>query len=197
MQNVEWNGLFESLCLVGPLTVDRFRQGTAQDHFCGTFGMVWWWQDFVAHVMTGNETWLHHFKPETKRQSMECHQANSVWKKKLKAASSVGKAMATIFWDMEGVYPGGYYAQRNHHHLRCLTIDTCVTFCCSMTMVDLTLVWTVEAVTKIGWTVLPHPPYSPDLAPLDYHLLIELKDGIRGTEFWDDASFVMDAKQWL
>jgi hypothetical protein len=102
MQNVEWIRLFESLCLVGPLTVDRCRQGTAQDHFCGTFGMVWWWQDFVAHVVIGYETWLHNFKPETKRQSMECHQANSVWKKKLKAASSVGKAMATIFWDMEG-----------------------------------------------------------------------------------------------
>jgi hypothetical protein len=27
-----------------------------------------------------------------------------------------------------------------------------------------------EAITKLQWTVLPHPPYSPDLAPSDYHL---------------------------
>ncbi|VDP00645.1 unnamed protein product [Heligmosomoides polygyrus] len=23
---------------------------------------------------------------------------------------------------------------------------------------------------KLGWTVLPHPPYSPDIAPSDYHI---------------------------
>jgi hypothetical protein len=25
-------------------------------------------------------------------------------------------------------------------------------------------------VRLVGWTVLPHPPYSPDLAPSDFHL---------------------------
>jgi hypothetical protein len=29
---------------------------------------------------------------------------------------------------------------------------------------------TREQITKMGWTMLPHPPYSPDLAPLDFHL---------------------------
>jgi histone-lysine N-methyltransferase SETMAR len=29
---------------------------------------------------------------------------------------------------------------------------------------------TREHTTKMGWRVLPHPPYSPDLAPSDFHL---------------------------
>jgi hypothetical protein len=35
---------------------------------------------------------------------------------------------------------------------------------------------TQEAITKLQWTVLPHPPYSPDLAPSDLHLFSPLKD---------------------
>jgi hypothetical protein len=33
--------------------------------------------DFPARIVTGDETWLHHFEPETKRQSVEWHHANS------------------------------------------------------------------------------------------------------------------------
>ena len=29
---------------------------------------------------------------------------------------------------------------------------------------------TKEAIQTHGWEVLPHPPYSPDLAPTDFHL---------------------------
>jgi hypothetical protein len=42
---------------------------------------------------------------------------------------------------------------------------------------------TQEAITKLGWTVLPHPPYSSDLAPSDFHLFGALKDVIRGKRF--------------
>ena len=27
-----------------------------------------------------------------------------------------------------------------------------------------------ETISSLGWELLPHPPYSPDLAPCDYHL---------------------------
>jgi len=37
----------------------------------------------------------------------------------------------------------------------------------------------------MGWTVLPHPPYSPDLAPYDFHLIGPLKDALRGRRFAD------------
>ena len=39
---------------------------------------------------------------------------------------------------------------------------------------------TQEAITKFGWTVLPHPPYSHDLGPSDFHLFGALKDTLHG-----------------
>jgi histone-lysine N-methyltransferase SETMAR len=59
--------------------------------------------NFLTRIVTGDETWLHYYEPETKRQSMEWHHANSPQKKKFRAAPSAGKVMATVFWDMEGL----------------------------------------------------------------------------------------------
>lgn len=39
-----------------------------------------------------------------------------------------------------------------------------------------------------GWTVLPHPPYSPDLAPSDYHLFSDLQRFLKGQSFKDRAT---------
>jgi hypothetical protein len=36
---------------------------------------------------------------------------------------------------------------------------------------------------KLKWDVLPHPPYSPDLAPSDYHLFGPMKRVLRGKRF--------------
>jgi transposase len=42
---------------------------------------------------------------------------------------------------------------------------------------------TSEAIAKMGWEVLPHPSYSPDLAPSDYHLFRFVKDQLRGQHY--------------
>ena len=35
----------------------------------------------------------------------------------------------------------------------------------------------------MGWEVLPHPPYSPDLAPSDYHLFGFVKNHMRDQHY--------------
>ncbi|KFD46684.1 LOW QUALITY PROTEIN: hypothetical protein M514_12452 [Trichuris suis] len=65
--------------------------------------------------------------------------------------------------------------------------------CCSTTMPDRTAIITKTAIQELRWEVLPHPGYSPDLAPSDYHLLRSLAVNLRGVSFNNDEDF----QKWL
>jgi hypothetical protein len=59
---------------------------------------------FLDHIVTGDETWVSHFTPESKRQSLEWHHPRSPSKpRKFKQTLSTWKIMATVFWDRKGV----------------------------------------------------------------------------------------------
>ncbi len=42
---------------------------------------------------------------------------------------------------------------------------------------------TINLIRQLSWTRLPHPAYSPDLAPSDFWLYSRLKKEIRGVRF--------------
>jgi transposase len=46
---------------------------------------------------------------------------------------------------------------------------------------------TKAAIQELDWEILPHPPYSPDLAPSDYHLFRSLSNNLRGVYFNNDV----------
>ena len=58
---------------------------------------------FLSRIVTGDETWVHHYEPQSKRSSMEWRHPTSPRAKKFKSQRSAGKIMATVFWDIEGV----------------------------------------------------------------------------------------------
>jgi histone-lysine N-methyltransferase SETMAR len=60
-----------------------------------------------------------------------------------------------------------------------------------------TCVATTSKAVELAFQILPHPPYSPDLAPSDYHLFKNLKQQLRGTHFKDDESVQIAVTQWL
>src|SRR3954470_24641667 len=45
---------------------------------------------------------------------------------------------------------------------------------------------TKEKLKTLGWEVLPHPPYSPDLASSDFHLFKKLAADLANEHFGDD-----------
>jgi histone-lysine N-methyltransferase SETMAR len=46
---------------------------------------------------------------------------------------------------------------------------------------------TKAAIHELGWEILPHPPYSPDLAKSDCHLFRSLSNNLRGVSFNNGA----------
>ena len=50
-----------------------------------------------------DETWLYHYDPETKQQSMERRHSGSPRPKKFRVQKSIGKFLASIFWDQDGI----------------------------------------------------------------------------------------------
>jgi len=54
-----------------------------------------------------------------------------------------------------------------------------------------------EATGLPGFQCLDHPPYSPDLAPSDYHLFPGLKKQLKGRHFSSDAEVIAAAETWL
>jgi len=49
----------------------------------------------------------------------------------------------------------------------------------------------------LGFQCLDHPPYSLDLAPLDYHLFPELKKKLKGRHFSSYAEVTAATETWL
>jgi histone-lysine N-methyltransferase SETMAR len=55
---------------------------------------------------------------------------------------------------------------------------------------------TWEAISKFGWTVLPHPFYSPDLAHSDFHLFGALRNDVCSLKFKTDDDVIGDVRTW-
>ena len=47
---------------------------------------------------------------------------------------------------------------------------------------------TRSKIHDLGWEILPHPPYSPNLAPSDYYLFWTLNNEIEGQHFDSDGA---------
>ena len=44
---------------------------------------------------------------------------------------------------------------------------------------------------------MDHPPYSPDLAPSDFHLFLHLKKHLAGKKFDDDDEVQEEVMKWF
>jgi [histone H3]-lysine36 N-dimethyltransferase SETMAR len=168
-------------------------------------------EDFMNCIITGDESWAHYYEPETKRQSMQWHHLGSPSPKKFKCSASAGKVMITVFWDNRGVLfvdflPKGQTIDSDQYQ-KPLKQLACAIRVKRPDQKDIILHHdnarphtaraTVAAIAAKGWTVLPHPAYSPDLAPSDFHMFGPLKDYLRGQKFENDDSVKTAVRAWI
>jgi len=78
--------------------------------------------DFLSRFVTTDETWLHHYDPETKQQSMKWRHSGSPRPKNFRVQKCAGKVLASNFWDQEGILlidylPKGQLSTRSIAHL--------------------------------------------------------------------------------
>ena len=55
---------------------------------------------------------------------------------------------------------------------------------------------TQDALRQLELTTLPHPAYSPDHIPFDYHLFPRLKKYLKGHHYDNDEEVIADVRRW-
>ena len=168
---------------------------------------------FLHRIITGDETWIHQFEPESKQQSMQWRHVKSPPPRKFKMIPSMKKIVATVFWDAQGVLlvdflPNGQTVNANRYIVTLKRLKHALRRKCSGLQDDQILLQhdnarphaalrTQEAIHKLGWTVLPHPSYSPDLAPSDYHLFGKLKESLLGNHYASVDEVKRGVRTWI
>jgi len=151
--------------------------------------------DFLDKVVTGDESWIFEYDPESKRQSAEWHTAESPRPKKARMCKSRIKAMFIVFFDKKGVIhkefvPEGQTVNGLYYREVLKRLRDRIRRC----RPDLKDGWILhhdnapshtalivaEFLASIGVATMPQPPYSPDLAPADFFLFPRIKTALKG-----------------
>lgn len=168
-------------------------------------------EEFLLKIVTGDESWIHHYDPEEKRQSMEYRRPSSPRPRKFKTIPSAKKVLLTVFWDSSTTYLKEYLeggntvnSERYIETLRNLRRRVCRVRNTTEPILLLhdnarphTSRATTEALDRLKFEVLPHPPYSPDLAPNDFHFFPNLKRDIKGKHFRSDEEVKRAVNIWI
>jgi hypothetical protein len=56
---------------------------------------------------------------------------------------------------------------------------------------------TQHLIMTLGWEQFDHPPYSPDLAPSDFHVFLHLETFLGGRQFHDDSKVKEAVDTWF
>jgi len=126
---------------------------------------------------------------------------------------SAGKVLASIFWDQDGIFrvdylPKGQTINAEYYSSLLVQLKDIlkeerrgkftkgVLFLHDNAPAHRELA-TQKKLAYLGFQCLDHPPYSPDLAPSDYHLFPGLKKLLKGGHFSSDAEVIAAAETWL
>ena len=169
---------------------------------------------FIKSIITGDETWIYAYDPETADQSSEYRAKGEEKPKKSRQSRSKIKVMLTVFFDYRGVVhyeflPTGQTVNKEYY----LSVMRRLREAIRLKRPDLwsmgnwflhhdnapahTALIVREHFAKNSTNIVPQPPYSPDLAPCDFWLFSKLKRPLRGHRFESIDEIKRESKREL
>lgn len=156
------------------------------------------WDDVCNLIISGDETWIPFFDPETKEESRVWARKGSQPPVKAHRDKHSKKIMMTIFFHRSGPLTIEFLeeGQTINADRYCATVQK--------VKADIqnkrrsgekpyllhydnarphTASKTVEMIERANFELLPHPPYSPDLSPADFAIFPKMKKLLRGRIF--------------
>ncbi|UYV78320.1 hypothetical protein LAZ67_16000961 [Cordylochernes scorpioides] len=163
---------------------------------------------FLHRIVTGDEKWIHYDNPKRRKSSVKPgHASTSTAKPNIHGK----KLMLCIWWDQLGVIyyellqpnetiTGERYQQQLMRLSRALKIKRPlyakrhdkVIYQHDNARPHVAKV-VKETLEALQWDVLPHPLYSPDIAPSDYHMFRSMTHGLAEQHF----TSYEEAKNWV
>lgn len=157
-------------------------------------------EDDLKCIITGDETWIYAYDPETAQQSSEYRAKNEPKPKKPRQNRSKVKVMLTVYFDYRGVVhqeflPPGQTVNKEYYLGVMRRLRESIRrkrpelwknnswFLHQDNAPSHTARIIRKFFTKNQTDVLPQAPYSPDMAPCDFFLFSRLKLPLRGHRF--------------
>jgi len=149
-------------------------------------------ETFLSRVITGDESWVYGYNPETKQQSSQWKSPTSPRPKKARQVKNNVKSMIITFFHIKAIVHkkfvptgqtvnSGFYGdilRQLHENMRrrCPKLWREQTWLLHHDNVPShNSVLTQQFLAKKKMAVIPHPLYSPDLAPCDFFLFPKMK----------------------
>lgn len=156
----------------------------------GSSNLVW-------NIVTGDETWIYCYEPETKNQSTVWVFSHEPKPTKVIRSRSVGKRMIACFFGKSGHVATIPLVER-----KSINAEWYTTICLPKVVEEVrktnrrrrillhqdnasshTARMTTAYLKEKNVELVDHPPYSPDLSPCDYFLFPKIKTKLRGQRF--------------
>jgi [histone H3]-lysine36 N-dimethyltransferase SETMAR len=171
----------------------------------------------LKNIITGDETWTYSYNPETKRMSMQWTRPNQVQPTKVRRPRSVKKSMLIVFFNYKSIVsrsrlipgPGRRTVNALSYTKNCLkhlvqkikearpNTGTRGILLHHDNASSHTAQLTVKFLKENKLKLLPHAPYSPDLAPCDFFLFPKLKEKLKGKTFANQKELNMAVSRAL
>lgn len=166
----------------------------------------------MHRIITGDEKWIYFDNPKRKRSWTNPEKAKKLT---LKPNIHGKKLLLCIWWDQKGILyyellkPGetvtaARYKEQlinlnqevatkrpewtKRHELPILLHDNARPHVAESVK---------NTIKDLKWEILPHPPYSPDIAPSDYHLFRSMAHGLVAQKFTKPDEVRKWLDQWI